>query len=125
MKYLAGLLGVALCLVGQPAVAQPAVNHVVAIAKPSAYDGRCPASIEFIATIFVNHPAKVSYRWERSDRATGPVQTVQIRSGGQGVRTQWHLGNPRGEVFHGSETLHVLSPGDAFSNPAEFTLVCR
>jgi hypothetical protein len=125
MKYLAGLLGIAGCLACQPAVAQPAINHVVAVARPQAYDGHCPAAIAFIGTIFVNHPARVSYRWERSDHATGPVQTVEIRSGGREVQTQWQLGNPRGQVFHGSETLHVLSPGDSYSNPAEFTLVCH
>jgi hypothetical protein len=125
MKYLAGLLGVALCLAAQVAVAQPAVNRIVAVVNPRAYDGPCPATITFTGTIFVNRPARVSYRWERSDHATGPVETVQVSGGGRGVKTEWHLGNPRGQAFHGSETLHVLSPGDFYSNPAEFTLVCR
>ena len=125
MKYLSSLSGAVFCLVSQIAVAQPAINHVVAVAQPNAYNGPCPATIEFIGTIFVNHPARVSYRWERSDHATGAVQTVQINGGGRSVRTQWHLGHPRGQVFHGTETLHVLSPGDAYSNPAEFTLVCH
>jgi hypothetical protein len=125
MKRLACMLAVAGCLVWQPAVAQTAINHVVAVAKPRHYEGPCPASIEFAGTIFVNHPATVSYRWERSDHATGPVETIVIRSAGQGVYTHWQLNRPPGQVFHGSQTLHVLSPGDFISNPAEFTVVCR
>jgi hypothetical protein len=116
-----------IALSGSPAFAQqpPAVNKVTAIAKPSRYDGNCPASIEFIATIVVNYPATVSYRWERSDHATGPVQTVNIRSAGQGVVTRWQLSRQIGEVFSGWQRLHVLSPGDSYSNEANFTLICR
>jgi hypothetical protein len=125
MKYVACVIGVAGCLLCQQAAAQPAINRVVAVARPPAYNGPCPASIEFVGTIFVNRPARVSYRWERSDRATGPVQTIFIPGGAGGVRTQWQLGRPPGQVFRGAETLHVLSPGDFYSNPAEFTLVCR
>jgi hypothetical protein len=126
MKHMTGLLGLAGMLLCVSAEAQgPAINHVVAVARPNNYDGLCPASIEFIGTIFVNYPAAVSYRWERSDRATGRVETVQINSAGQGVVTHWQLRRPPGEIFHGSERLHVLSPGDFYSNPAQFTLVCR
>jgi hypothetical protein len=107
-----------------PVLAQ-AVNRVVAIAKPQHYDGPCPATIRFIGTIFVNNPADVSYRWERSDHATGPVQTVHITGAGRGVETTWDLGQQPVEGFHGSERLHVLSPGDFYSNPALFTLTCR
>jgi hypothetical protein len=105
--------------------AAQAVNHVVAIAKPKHYEGPCPASIEFVGTIFVNHPAQVTYRWERSDHATGPAQSVFISGAGRGVTTTWQMSRPPAEVFRAGEVLHVLSPGDVYSNRAEFTLVCR
>ena len=109
-----------------PAAAQvPAVQRVVAVARPPRYEGPCPARFEFIGTIFVNYPSIVTYRWERSDRAVGPVQSVTIRGGGMGVDTTWQLGGAPGRVFSGSETLHVLSPVDMYSNPAAISLVCR
>jgi hypothetical protein len=38
----------------EPAFAQPpAVNHVVAVARPPRYQSPCPARFEFIGTIFV------------------------------------------------------------------------
>jgi len=105
--------------------AQPIINHVMAYPKPRAYEGPCPVSIEFVSSIYVNAPTTVSYRWERSDHATGEVQSVQIGGPEASVSTHWNLSRPVGEVYTGSLTLHVLSPGDAYSNPAKFTLICR
>ena len=51
---------------------QYTVTKVVVIAKPSTYTGPCPATIEFLGTIFVGRPAIVEYRWERSDGVMGP-----------------------------------------------------
>jgi len=121
----ASVLTAALLTSTMGAAQVPPVNHVTAIARPSQYDGRCPASIEFIGTIFMNDQATVSYRWERSDGATGPVQTVHVANPRQVAVVRWQLSRPVGEVFQGAETLHVLSPGDFHSNPAQFTLVCR
>ena len=126
MKHVLSLaLAATVCCIGAAAAQPRAVDHVVAVAHPANYQGTCPISVEFTGTIFVNHPTTVSYRWERSDRATGRVETVRINGGGLGVHTQWQLGHRPGVPLHGSETLHVLSPGDHYSNPAEFTLICR
>jgi len=110
-----------------PADAQvPPVDRVVALARPANYVGPCPAHIEFTGTIFVNRPTTVTYRWERSDRGMGPPQSVTIRGGGMGVPTSWQLGSPgRGFGFNGYQTLHVLTPNEAFSNPAHFSVTCR
>jgi hypothetical protein len=115
-----------LLLAGLPAAAQAqAVNRVVAVARPSHYQGTCPARFEFTGTIFVNMPVHVTYRWERSDGGVGPMQSATIRGGGMGVSTSWQVGGPPGRVFNGSETLHVMSPVDMFSNPASVTAMCR
>jgi hypothetical protein len=124
MKRFGYLFGLIAILQGSEALAQRAVDHVTAAARPGRYDGPCPASIEFVGTIYVNFPTTVTFRWERSDGATGRVESARINPTGS-VVTRWQLSRRPGEVFRGSETLHVLSPGDFFSNPAEFTLVCR
>jgi hypothetical protein len=121
------VVGVAVMLIGC-AVARaqmPPVNRATAAARPANYDGRCPASIEFVGTIFMNYQATVSYRWERSDGASGPVETVVVRGPRQRAVTRWQLRRPVGEVFRGVETLHVISPVNLYSNPAQFQLVCR
>jgi hypothetical protein len=106
-------------------LAQPApVNRVVAVVRPARYEGPCPARFEFIGTIYTSYPTGVTYRWERSDRAAGQVQTMRIR-GAQNVVTSWQIGGGPGRVFSGSETLHVLSPVDMYSNPANFSMYCR
>lgn len=110
----------------EPAAAQPVpVSRVVAVARPPRYQGPCPAQFEFIATIYVNYPTVVTYRWERSDHATGPTQSVAINGAGQGVVATWQLGGPPGRVFNGWEVLHVLSPVNMLSNVANISLVCQ
>ncbi len=126
IALVAALAAGAIAGLAEPTLSQlPPVNRVVAVARPPRYQGPCPARFEFIGTIFVNYPTMVTYRWERSDHATGPVQSVNIRGSGQGVETTWQLGGPPGRVFNGSETLHVLSPVDMYSNPASISLLCR
>ena len=102
----------------------PVVNHVAIVAKPKVYTGPCPASMQFVGTIFVNRqPAKVTYRWERSDRATGPVQTIVIRAAGQGVYTTWQLGKAP-QTYHIWERVHVLAPENVYSPPGNATVNC-
>ena len=100
------------------------VTKVVVIAKPKEYSGPCPATIEFTGTIFVSHPARVEYRWERSDGAAGQRQFVDIRSAGQGVKDTWRLGTP-GRSFDGWVRLHVLAPTGITSDDAPFRVRCR
>jgi hypothetical protein len=101
------------------------VTDVKAVANPKEYNGPCPATIEFIGTIFVSHhPARVTYYWERSDGAKGPRETVDIRSAGQGVSTKWQVGQP-GRNFNGWEKLHVIAPTGITSDEATFRVRCR
>jgi hypothetical protein len=102
----------------------PTVTKVVTIAKPKRYSGPCPTTIEFVGTIFVSHPARVEYRWERSDGATGSTQTVDIRSAGQGVKDTWRIGTP-GKSFSGWVKLHVLAPTGISSDAATFDIRCQ
>ena len=113
------------CLFMATAEAQQyTVTKVVVIAKPSTYAGPCPATIEFLATIFVSRPARVEYRWERSDGVMGPRESVDIRSAGKGVTTTWKVGTPR-RTFTGWERLHVLAPASMISNQAAVQIKCN
>lgn len=120
----------AACLASGAALAQPVVTSVTAGARPNRYDGFCPVRVTFTATIVVDLPAKVTYRWERNDGAVGPTETVAISGRSSDVKsytatTSWELRNPPGKSFRGSQTLHVTAPNDVKSNEAEIVLTCR
>ncbi|HTX99652.1 MAG TPA: hypothetical protein VMG09_06500 [Bacteroidota bacterium] len=127
------LLSFAVGLVTLPLSAQPrqkvikkgTVTKVVAIAKPKVFNGRCPATIQFVGTIFVkNPPVTVEYEWLRSDGATGGHQTIEIRSAGQGVYDSWTLGSPK-EHLRVWEKVHVISPVNRTSGPATAVVNCK
>lgn len=113
-----------LALASMPLAAQT-VTDVRIVARPRVYNGPCPATIQFTATIFVSHhPVAVEYRWERSDGARGPRRRVVIRSAGQGVRESWTLGRGR-ERLQIWQRLHVLAP-TGISSPNQVVRVnCR
>ena len=95
------------------------------MARPRAFNGACPATLEFIATIFVNrYPIVAEYQWERSDGAVSGRRRVNIRSRGQGVRENWTLGRGRASL-HVWERLHVLAPTNILSPVAPVTVNCR
>ena len=128
MKTLSFIL--AACLVSGSALAQPVVTSVSAGASPNRYDGFCPVRATFTATIVVNLPAKVTYRWERSDGAVGPTETVAISGRSSDVKsytasTSWELRNPPGKILRVTQKLHVTAPNDIKSNEAEIVLTCR
>lgn len=107
------------------AVAQQyTVTKVVVIAKQKTYTGPCPTTIEFLGTIFVSRPARVEYRWERSDGTVGPREFVDIRSAGKGVTTTWRVGTPR-RSFSGWAKLRALTPNSSISNTAAFQVKCN
>jgi hypothetical protein len=119
------LVLVVLLLVPALALAQRTVTRVGIVAQPRAWDGPCPADIQFIATIHVSHfPTWVEYQWERSDGAKGPRRRVEIRSAGRGVSDVWRLGGKR-QRLRIWERLHVLAPTGIDSPEARVTINCR
>lgn len=120
-----GLAVLAVLLVPALLIAQHTVTRVGIVAKPAAYEGPCPATVQFIATIHVSHyPTFAEYQWERSDGAKGPRQRVEIRSAGRGVTDTWRLGAGR-RRWAVWERLHVLAPTGIYSPAARVTLNCR
>ena len=122
--FLVAMIFLAYLLQPTAVAQQYTVTKVVVIAKQKTYIGPCPTNIEFLATIFISRPARVEYRWERSDGTAGSREFVDIRSAGKGVTTTWRVGTPR-RVFSGWEKLRVLSPNAISSNRAAFQIKCN
>jgi len=101
-----------------------AVTHVTAsVSSPGG--ASCPILYNFAGTITTNAAATVTYKWERSDGASAPVQTLSFGgAGSQAVTTSWKLGGSSGSTYNGWERIHVLTPNDVVSNQANFVLTC-
>jgi len=94
-------------------------------AVPDTFRGSCPATIRFEGEIRVTGPATITYRFVRSDNATGPIQTITAdRAGSLPVLTEWHLGG-LGSSYSGWEQLIVLNQSGASSGQARFSLACQ
>lgn len=99
-----------------------AVTKVTASVDPLSFTGACPKTFNFSAVITVNGPGTVAYRWERSDGATAPTQTITFAAAGsQSVTTSWKLG----ASYSGWQRVHILAPNEMVSNQANFTLACE
>lgn len=97
-------------------------------ADPFNYRGHCPVKIEFSGRVSVIGSGTVSYRFQRSDGAKGPVQTLHFsESGSQRVTTTWQLGgaNPNFQPFKGAETLVILAPDGGEPKTASFQIYCN
>ena len=104
-----------------PAAIPFAVTGVIANTSPSTFTGPCPKTFTFYATIAVNGPGTVTYRWERSDGEYSEIQSITFYEAGAKTTTlQWDLSGPAS----GWHRIHVLTPYDAASNPVYYTLNC-
>ena len=94
-------------------------------AVPPAHEGPCPFRFEIRGRVLVaGGPGRLRYRWERSDRARAPEETIEVVAPGEvEIDTEWRLGM-QGEPRRLWMTLHVLAPQDVRSPPAQFRLVC-
>jgi hypothetical protein len=99
-----------------------AVTSVTASVDPSSFIGACPKTFNFYAVITVNGPGTVTYRWERSDGASGTTKSITFAAAGsQTVTDSWTIGIS----YSGWQVVHILTPNDSLSNQANFTLTCE
>lgn len=128
-KRLASILvPLALAAAALPASAL-SVTSVSLSVSPTHSDGPCPVKFTFTGKVTLNGRGEFRYKWERSDGAvdtTGPHTAAYDGTHAAVVTETWELGAvmPAFHPFHGSVTLHVLSPNDVSSKPAPFTLDC-
>ena len=97
---------------------------------PTHSNGPCPVDFKFTAKISLNGAGRATYKWVRSDGAIDTLThppVVFLAAGVQTVTTTWFalgLPTPAFHPFHGWMKIHVLTPNDKLSAPAEFTLDC-
>ena len=108
-----------------PAPAPPfvfTVTGVTASVDPQSFSGDCPKSYVCSAVITANGPGIVTYRWERSDGGSSPLQTMSFAAAGpQTVTTGW----ARNETGNHWVKVRTVSPNEVLSNQANFTLDCE
>ncbi len=101
------------------------VTRVLASVSPVNYIGPCSTGFvmfKFIGEITASGAGTATYRWERSDGAVSATQALNFTGlGSESVINDWST--PAGAA--GWAKLHVLTPNDLLSGPAEYTIQCR
>lgn len=88
-------------------------------AGPVRYDGSCPASTEFTATVSVKGVTRFTYRWLRSDGTRGAVRTARA-----GAAVKLRERRTFDATTTGWQAVQVLSPRRATSRRAHFAVTC-
>jgi dipeptidyl aminopeptidase/acylaminoacyl peptidase len=98
------------------------VTQLAVSVSPAVFKGVCPQQFEFSALVTVNQPGTLSYRWERSDGASGPTQNLDFSATELTKTTKitWKLGAAGSHWM----AFHILTPFSLLSNQAIFTLTC-
>ncbi len=94
-------------------------------ADPFQGSAACPVVITFSGRIsVVGGSGAVSYRFIRSDGASGPVQTLTFSGpGSQNVQETWTLG-ASGMTLDQWEAIRILEPAELESDHAAFRITC-
>ena len=127
-RLAASLLTAVLALAALPAAAvDVTANHVTV--SPAASRGPCPVKFTFTGKVALSKKGRFTYKWVRSDGAIDTAVHAPVVYDGVNpaiVTTTWTLGAPGAPFhpFHGWQKLHILSPEDNLSGPANFTLDC-
>lgn len=108
-----------------------AVTGVTTTVNPANYSGPCTdvggkkIEFQFSAEITTNAAGTVTYKWERSDNANAPEQSLTFASAGtKTVTTTWSRWFNPGDNATGWERVYINNPNhQAFSN-ANFTVTC-
>ncbi len=122
------VLASALALAARTAPALEVVAVTTQV-SPASSSGPCPVTFKFTGKVGLSKEGRFTYRWERSDRAvdTTPHAPVVYDGAHAAIATiEWKLGarSPAFHPYHGWMKLHVLTPQDRLSEPANFTLDC-
>ncbi|GAA0851026.1 hypothetical protein GCM10009525_76240 [Streptosporangium amethystogenes subsp. fukuiense] len=93
--------------------------------SPAAYNGVCPATVRFTATIQVSRtPATVDYRWIDSITGEGRPESLYFAAGGPRLR-QVTLPMSVGSSTRGWKAVRILTPGGHDSGRADYAVTCK
>lgn len=96
------------------------VTSVAASVAPTS-STTCPQTFNFSGVINANGAGTVTYKWERSDGAGAPTESVTFSgAGSQTVSDTWTIGG----TYSGWEKVKILTPNSTESNQANFTISC-
>ena len=103
----------------------PRTLKAVVSASPANYEGPCPVTITFTATITGVGPADFSYRWTDSDGYLGStIGSLLIADVAETSRT-WELGDINDvPSFQGWMALEIVEPVQLYSNVAWVSITC-
>lgn len=96
--------------------------------NPPAWQGRCPATVNFSGAISSDRGGVVRYRFVRSDRSAGPELALNFDGPGEKpVRDSWTLNDPGPPRHLAWEVIEILYPAGSGSSirKAAFTVECR
>jgi hypothetical protein len=92
---------------------------------PESYQGACPVVIRFKGAINTTRPARVHYKFVRSDEAYSPTATAQFETAGaRELNAGWTVGTAEQSRYEGWMMLKVVYPGEVESSKARFNVVC-
>ncbi len=127
------LLLPAVALAALPAAGLEVTGNDVTVTPTSTADrphtGTCPVTFNFRGKVALSKQGRFTYKWERSDHAIDTNVHPPVTYNGHDaviVTTTWTLGarTPAFHPFHGWMKLHILTPEDKLSGPADFWLDC-
>jgi hypothetical protein len=107
----------------QPTPLSFSVTEVTtSVYPPRTLSGYCPKTYQFSGSIDCNGAGTVTYRWEKSDGTTMPVQSLAFTGpGSKNISNTWEL-SKSGSYW---QRIHVLTPNDKISNQATCTVDCK
>jgi hypothetical protein len=97
------------------------VTSVYTTAEPPSFTGTCPTTVNFYADITVNGPGTVTYKWESSNSAGEPIQSIYFSGAGSQIVSSWWQVDTSGSYW---VRVHVYTPNETTSNQASFTVSC-
>ena len=108
-----------------------AVTGVNTTVNPANYSGPCTDAggkridFQFSADITTNGAGTVTYKWERSDNANAPEQSLTFASAGtKTVTTSWSRWFNPGDNDTGWERINITDPNHQTFAAANFTVTC-
>jgi hypothetical protein len=108
-----------------------AVTSVNTTVNPSSYSGPCTdpggyrIDFTFSADITTNAAGTVTYKWERSDNANAPEESITFNSAGtKTVTSTWSRWFDPGDNATGWKRVYINNPNHQGFSQASFTVNC-